>query len=77
MRTTRIPLDEVARALKVSPEDLIASMEHFKHFGFPEPVTDDGSHWAVADLLDWSLSQQDLLLSLVSHLSDVLVERDA
>ena len=77
MHTTRIHLDEVAKALKVSPEDLIASMVHFKHFGFPEPVADDGSHWEVADLLDWSVSQQDLLLSLVSHLSDVLGERDS
>jgi hypothetical protein len=44
-------------------------LSHLKQLGFPEPVSDDGTHWAVSDLLDWIVLRQEELVDFVSHIS--------
>jgi hypothetical protein len=45
-----------------------------KAHGFPSPVTKDGSHCAVSDLLDWVVQRKEELLTFVSRIAD-LIER--
>lgn len=69
MRSRLIGRDDVARALNTSVEELESVLSHLKQLGFPEPVSDDGTHWAVSDLLDWIVLRQEELVDFVSHIS--------
>jgi hypothetical protein len=69
MRSRLIGRDDVARALNTSVEELESVLSHLKQLGFPEPVSDDGTQWAVSDLLDWIVLRQEELVDFVSHIS--------
>lgn len=69
MRSRLIGREDVAQALNTSVEELEKVLSHLRQLGFPEPVSEDGAHWAVSDLLDWIVTRQEQLVSFVSHLS--------
>lgn len=69
MRNRLIGREDVARALNTTVEELESALVHLKQLGFPDPVTEDGSHWAVSDLLDWIVQRQEELVDFISHIS--------
>lgn len=72
MRSRLMGREDVARALNTTLDELEGVLERLKLHGFPNPVTEDGSHWAVSDLLDWVVKRQEELVTFVSHISDLI-----
>ncbi|MBL8789424.1 MAG: hypothetical protein JNM45_02940 [Rhizobiales bacterium] len=72
MRSRLIGREDVARALNTTVEDLESVLAHLKQLGFPDPVSEDGNHWAVSDLLDWIVQRQEELVGFVSHISNYI-----
>lgn len=72
MRGRLIREDQLARALGIPVEFLASRIAQLRRAGFPDPVTDDGSHWDVEDLLDWVVKQQDELVLFIMSVSDCL-----
>lgn len=76
MRNHLVSREKLAHALNVLPEHFDTYIARLAHLNFPGPATEDGNHWAVAEILDWVLERHESLATVLTHISDWLETKD-